>query len=133
MGVTDKHWRWWLPDFNCTFRGLVKWPMAFLAVGFWKMGNSNYSVIKHTRTLFKWQNLHLNGNFKMKTCKSLIGTIFSIQLMPAVRSMLNHMSEVDVQRWAFVHTQRAGAEHLSKTEKEKGNLAIDMTHFIKLN
>lgn len=82
--------------------------MAFLAVGPRKMGNSNYSVIKHTRTLFKWQNLHLNGNFKMKTCKSLIGTIFSIQLMPAVRSTLTHMSWVDVQRYAFVHARPKG-------------------------
>lgn len=74
------------------------------------MGNSNYSVIKHTRTLFKWQNLHLNGNFKMKTCKSLIGTIFSIQLMLAVRGALKHMSWADMQRWASVHAQRAGPE-----------------------
>lgn len=92
--------------------------MAFLAVGPRKMGISNYSVIKHTRTLFKWQNLHLNGNFQMKTCKSLIGTIFSIQRMPAVRRMLNRMPWVDVHRWACVCVQRAGAENLSDTEKE---------------
>lgn len=86
----------------------------------------------HTKTLVKWQNLHLNGNFKMKTCKSLIGTIFSIQFMPVVRSMLNHMPWVDVQRWDFVHVQRAGSEDLSETEKEKVKLAINMTRFIKL-
>ena len=84
--------------------------MAFLAVGPRKMGNSNYSVIKHTRTLFKWQNLHLNGNFKMKTCKSLIGTIFSIQLMPAARSTLSCMPRVALQRGTSVRAQRAGAE-----------------------
>lgn len=107
--------------------------MAFLAVGPRKTGNSNYSVINHTRTLFKWQNLHLNGNFKMKTCKTLIGTIFSIQLMPEFRSALNCMSCVDVQRWASVHDQRAKVENLSEIEKEKVNLAIDMTfHQIEL-
>lgn len=107
--------------------------MAFLTVSPRKMGNSNYSVIKPKRTLFKWQNLHLNGKFLMKTCKSLIGAIFSIQLMPAVRRTLNRMSCVDVQRWASVHARRAGVENLSEIEKEKVKLAIDMTHFIKLN
>lgn len=85
------------------------------------------------RTLFKWQNLHLNGNFKMKTCKSLMGTIFSIQLMPAVRGALKYMPWADVQRWAFMHAQRAGPEDVSKTGKEKVKLAIDMTPFIGLN
>lgn len=69
----------------------------------------------------------------MKTCKSLIGTIFSIQLMPAVRGALKHMSWADVQRWAFVHAQRAGPEDVSETEKEKVKLGIDMTPLMKLN
>lgn len=43
------------------------------------------------------------------------------------------MSWVDVQRWAFVHAQRAGAEDVSETEKETVKIAVDMTPFIELN
>lgn len=51
-----------------------------------EMGNSNYGVIKHMRTLFKCQNLHLNGSFKMTTCKNLIDAIFGIRPELAIRN-----------------------------------------------